>query len=253
MANLDLIRSLNLQYGKASPIVRETKLFALNEAFDPDKIEKALPDSLAEMGPYYWAYFDAGLPSEVAMLFIDVCGFSTRFSGLMGEEIASFFDEYYDVVIPIIYKHKGEIDKIIGDGILCVFGKPYLDVEMDGAISAADKCAKEIIEKTAGTDFSTKIAFHCGVINYFKNKSRYYKEFTMIGKPLTEIFRLESVCRDELINYYRDTAIWDFYKEKLNSFTPTKAFKPKWLHDTLELPPLKGVDYTAFHTIKLNT
>ena len=43
---------------------------------------------------------------------------------------------------------------------------------------------------------------HCGTINYFKNKTGLYHEFTMIGKPLTELFRLESVSIDERINYY---------------------------------------------------
>jgi hypothetical protein len=53
MPNLDLIKRLNEQYGKQSAVRSETKLFAINEAIDPDKLEKALPNSLASLGPLY--------------------------------------------------------------------------------------------------------------------------------------------------------------------------------------------------------
>lgn len=96
MANLNLIKRFNQQYGKQSPIRRETKLFAVTESFDPDKIQKALPDSLARLGIDYTMYFDLGLEADVALLFIDVCNFSTRFSDLGGEAIGVFFDSYYD-------------------------------------------------------------------------------------------------------------------------------------------------------------
>lgn len=188
MANLDLIKRLNEEYGKTSPIRLQTKLFAINEAIDPERIEKALPDSLASMGIAYTRYFDFGLPADVVLLFIDVCSFSTRFGDLSGFEVSNFFDEYYDIVIPIIYRYKGEVDKIIGDGIICVFGQPFDEAPLDQLIINANVCAKEIILKTRGTNFSSKVAFHCGRINYFKNKTGYYKEFTIVGKPLTELF-----------------------------------------------------------------
>ena len=59
------------------------------------------------MGPSFTRYFDLGLPAEVVLLFIDVCSFSTRYSHLKGEEIAKYFDKYYDIIIPIIYEYGG--------------------------------------------------------------------------------------------------------------------------------------------------
>lgn len=253
MANLDLIKKLNEEYGKNSSIIRETKLFSLNESFDPGKIEKALPDALADFGPSYTRYFDFGLPADVALLFIDVCGFSTRFGHLNGEDIAEYFHKYYDIVIPIIYKYGGEIDKIMGDGIICVFGPPYLENNLTNSINKANQCAKEIIKITKGGQFSSKVAFHAGTINYFKNKTGLYKEFTMIGKPLTEIFRLESVSLDERINYYGETQIREFYEKRFNGNTTIgTSNKTEWLHSDHKLPNLKGIDFTKYHTIKYN-
>jgi len=248
MANLDVIKRLNEYYGKQSPVRTETKLFAINEAIGSDRIEKAITNSLASMGPLYAGYFDMGLPAEVA------CSFSTRYGHLDGEKIAEYFDKYYDKVIPIIYEYGGEIDKIIGDGIICIFGPPFLDNDLDLNIKRANDCAKALIEATEGKEYSSKLAFHCGTINYFKNKTGLYKEFTMIGKPLTEIFRLETVSLDERINYYSDTPIRSYYEEIFNkpSSAAVKLTKAKWKHHDHVLPPLKGVNFSSYHSISHN-
>lgn len=253
MANLDLIKSLNQQYGKQSPIISESKLFSINEAIDPGKLEKALTDSLATMGPAYSGYFDFGLPANIAMLYIDVCGFSTRFGNLNGEEIATFFDSYYDIVIPLIYHYHGEVDKIIGDGIVCIFGPPFLSSDINDNIIRANTCAKEIIKATKKTKYSSKIAFHCGKINYFKNKSGLYKEFTMIGKPVTEIFRLESISIEERINYFDETLIRTYYQSKLKNLLATRPGEnAEWLHNEHRVPDLKGINFKVFHSIRHN-
>jgi class 3 adenylate cyclase len=119
-------------------------------------------------------------------------------------------------VIPIIYEYGGEIDKIIGDGIICIFGPPFLGNDLKQNIKKANDCAKALIEATEGKEYSSKVAFHCGIINYFKNKTGLYKEFTMIGKPLTEIFRLESVSLDERVNYYSNTPIRLYFEAIIN-------------------------------------
>lgn len=254
MANLDFIKRLNEQYGKSSPVRTEIRKFSINEAIDPNRLEKAITNSLASMGPSYAGYFDMGLPAEVALLFVDVCSFSTRFGHLDGEDIATYFDKYYDVVIPIIYEHGGEIDKIIGDGIICIFGPPFLNNDINQNIKKASNCSKAIIKATEGKVYSSKVAFHSGTINYFKNKTGLYKEFTMIGKPLTEIFRLESVSLDERVNYYSDTEIRTYYEELINPIliTSSSIGNAEWTHYTHELPALKGVDFDKYYSIKHN-
>ena len=36
----------------------------------------------------------------------------------------------------------------------------------------------------------------------YKNKSENYPEYTMIGKPITELFRLESIAENNSINFF---------------------------------------------------
>jgi class 3 adenylate cyclase len=252
MANLDQIYNLNKRYNRTTAVT-EAFTANLNEGFNPNSIEKAITNRIAEMGPRFSRCFEFSLPTDIAILFIDVCNFSTRFKHLKGESIADYFDQYYNLVIPIIYRFGGEIDKIIGDGIIAVFGQPFLNEDYLTAIRYADACAKAIIEQTINTGFSSKVAFHAGSINYFKNKSGLYNEFTIIGKPLTELFRLESISINECVNYYDNSPVKIYYESRnvyLQSNSPITSIK--WWHSHHDIINLKGVDYKNFYSIKLS-
>ncbi|WP_031457279.1 nucleotidyl cyclase domain-containing protein [Flavobacterium chungangense] len=246
MANLELIKKLNLKYNKPTAFTRSTKSFSLNESFNGN-IQLAIQNNISSLGSNYTTYFEQGKTAEVVLLFIDVCNFSTRFSNLDGNGISQYFDEYYDLVIPIIYEFGGEIDKIIGDGIICVFGQPFLAKNLNDCISIADKCAKKIIVETKKRDkFKSKIAFHFGKINYFKNKSIFYNELTIVGKPLTELFRLESISENEKINYFVNSDYYDNWNDEINQNSLV------WTLEKIQSVPLnlKGVDYKYFQTNK---
>lgn len=253
MADLELIERLNRHYGKRSTITEGKKLFAINEALDPDNIQKAITDSLASLGPAFTMYFDFGLPADVVLLYIDVCNFSTRFSDLDGEEIGDYFDAYYDIVIPIIYKYGGEVDKIMGDGIICIFGPPFRTNKLNDNITNADQCAKEIVRATINSRFESKIAMHSGTIHYFKNKTGLYKEFTIIGKPVTELFRLESISIEKRINYYDNTAIRSFYSNKIAVSSHSSIKPAEWTHVSGKVENLKGVSFENFFSIRYNS
>ena len=245
MANLDLIRKLNLNYEKNSAIAKSADIVNLNEAFDPDIIEKGLDNAIANLGPTFIGCFEFGLPADVAIMFIDVCSFSTRFARLMGDEIGEYFDVYYDIVIPLIYKYGGEVEKIIGDGIIAVFGPPFLNADISECIKNAARCSKEIIKNTVNTDYSSKIALHSGEIHYYKNKTGLYKEFTMIGKPLTELFRLESVAEDDCVNYFEGTPIYEYFHARtlpVNAPASQRS-QTRWSQYSKLVTGLKGVDY----------
>lgn len=251
MANLDLIRKLNLNYAKNSNIANSSDIVNLNEAFDPYMIEKGLDNALANLGPDFIGCFEFGLATDVAIMFVDVCSFSTRFTDLNGDQIGEYFDIYYDIVIPIIYSYGGEVEKIIGDGIIAVFGRPFLNADISECIKNAARCSKEIIRNTVNTEYSSKIALHSGLIHYYKNKTGLYKEFTMIGKPLTELFRLESISEDDCVNYYEGTPVYEYFRQRtlpLNASASQRSQTP-WVQYSKIISELKGVAYTRMSYI----
>ncbi|WP_138993490.1 adenylate/guanylate cyclase domain-containing protein [Larkinella sp. C7] len=174
--------------------------------------------------------------AELVLLFIDICSFSTKFSSLNNQQLTSYLDSYYKIVLPIIYKYQGEIDKIMGDGIICLFGPPFLNTTYNDRLRKAEDCAKEIIAATNGTSYSLKIALHPGQCMYYHNTSLNYPDFTIIGKCITELYRLESIAEDEKIIFFSGTK---FESETLTRHT--NFTRPWYISNQASFPSLKGV------------
>jgi class 3 adenylate cyclase len=253
MANFNKIKKLNEKYGKTNPIVDFYYEGSIDESFNPTKINQALQGEIEGVNSEYIRFFNDGLDIQAALLFVDVCGFSTRFSELKGNEISKYFDEYYDLIIPIIYDFGGEIDKIMGDGIIAVFAPPFSNKEIHKLVSDVNLCATRIIEESKETKFSSKVAIHSGVINYYHNKSDHYSEYTMIGKPLTELFRLESVSVDESINFFIDTELHELHKSQIEKSNMMRMLYP--MSDSPytkhHVSDLKGIDYGGYYSLKV--
>ncbi|MCK9421454.1 MAG: adenylate/guanylate cyclase domain-containing protein [Bacteroidales bacterium] len=163
----------------------------LNEHFD-----------LAQRMPSLVEYFESKPEEEIVLLFIDIANFSIITEKKDNEFITNYLDSFYRRTIPIIYEFGGQVEKLMGDGIVCVFGKPFIDVEWPDEFNRAELCAQKIINRFYNTDKEVKIALHSGFITYYKTPGTNYEEYTMIGRPITELFRLESVSRKNAINFY---------------------------------------------------
>lgn len=253
MANLEQIKYFNERFGKKSPITQKKMIFSINESLDPENLKKAISSSIADLGPFYTIYLEQGKSAQAVLLFIDISNFSTLQNGLTGNQISEFFDQYYDVVIPIIYKHGGEIDKIMGDGIICLFAPPFSVTTPEKRLFNANECAEEIVKVTKNTKFASKVAIHSGSINYFKNKSGYYNELTIVGKPLTELFRLESISHEGSINFFANSPIHELHKPEIEKnirigFMYTMLYGPYERHNVIGL---KGVSYSAYYSKKI--
>lgn len=205
MPNLKQIESLRNKYNVRSlsnSKVNTRQIKALNENFNRPVQQIKSFFSIQGLDSHIIEYLEGQKNAEVILLFIDITDFSKKCENLSNNDLSLFLDDYYDKVIPIIYNHGGEIEKIIGDGIICLFGEPFLSGCKESLFEKADQCAKDIIIKLKGTTKEVKIALHDGKIMYYKNKSSDYSEYTMIGKPMTELFRLESVSENNSINFF---------------------------------------------------
>lgn len=225
MPNLRQIISLREKYDFSSRIndsfnveaVKEHFEFkALQKAFSLESIKPLLEDvnvrryfsvTTKKQIPNIIKYFEEQKKELVALLYIDITDFSLKTNSLSSEEITQRLDDYYNTLIPIIYEYKGEIEKIMGDGIICIFGAPFLNsYDCKKKYIKAESCARKIIKTFRRTENAVKIALHSGQIIYYKTPTDDYEEYTMIGKALTELYRLESISITNSINYFQNSA-----------------------------------------------
>jgi class 3 adenylate cyclase len=67
--------------------------------------------------------FFAGERRELSVVFTDLAGFTTV-SELLKEETVSLLNEYLGLMVPVIGRNLGYVNKFLGDGIMFFFGAP---------------------------------------------------------------------------------------------------------------------------------
>ena len=58
---------------------------------------------------------------DISVLFADLKGFTSFSEGNEPEEVTTMLNTYFDVAVPAVERHGGEIDRIIGDALMVTF------------------------------------------------------------------------------------------------------------------------------------
>ncbi|MCX5816880.1 MAG: response regulator [Proteobacteria bacterium] len=176
--------------------------------------------------------------SPVTILFTDIRGFTRLTSTMPPEELASFLNKYYfQPMSDIVSKHKGIVDKYIGDSVMALFGAPiHYDKDEENAV----ECGIEMIENMEGSKkaFQMGIGISTGyvVTGIFGSISK--KEYTALGMPVNIAARLqkfaahgEIVISEETLRKLNGSATF----KKVGSFSPFPSSPPvvyyKWIRN----------------------
>lgn len=125
--------------------------------------------------------------------FIDIAGFSSKIKDWGVENVQDYLNQYYNEIFPIIHKHHGQIDKIMGDGIVVVFSNVFGFAYSNGIGSACLDFCKECVETLEKSIFAVKAAIASGQMFFCKTGvEEVYEEISCIGHPMTTAFRLEN-------------------------------------------------------------
>ena len=140
-----------------------------------------------------------GVKKDIAVLFVDIRGFSTMSEKLNPEQVVEILNDYLNLTSTAIFKFGGTLDKFIGDATMAVFNAP-LDIEkpvLKAICAALDmlKGAMELGEKSQ-KKYGTKVTFGIG-INYGTAivgniGASFRMEYTAIGDAVNTAQRLES-------------------------------------------------------------
>ena len=130
-----------------------------------------------------------GEEREVAILFVDIVGSTALAARRPPTEVVALLNAFFGVVVDVMERHGGWVNKFEGDAALCVFGAPTARSDCAGdALASArelhERLTAELPELDAGIGVSAGdvVAGNLGAEQRF--------EYTVIGDPVNEAARL---------------------------------------------------------------
>ncbi len=152
-----------------------------------------------------------GRRKNIAVLFVDIRGFTPLSENLMPEQVVDILNSYLTIIANAVADNGGTLDKFIGDAAMAVFNSPSdLDNYVLRAVCTAwdIRCngaalKKECLDKY-GVEVEFGIGVHCGdaVIGNIGSQNR--MEYTAIGDTVNTSSRLEGAAAPGQILVTRD-------------------------------------------------
>lgn len=143
-----------------------------------------------------------GERKNVCILFSDIRGFTDFSEGHTSEEVVSMLNEYFEVMVSIINRHGGVVDKFIGDAIMAVWGIPHEDEnDCKNALRACLDMRIELQKLNESRINRGLIPIKIGVGMHYGEAisgqigSQERMEFTVIGDTVNTASRIEGATK----------------------------------------------------------
>jgi adenylate cyclase len=158
------------------------------------------PELVDEMARDPRKYNMAPRAAELTILFSDVRGFTSISEALKPEELREYINEYLTAMSGIIRsRHRGTLDKYIGDAIMAFWGAPVDDEQhaRNGVLAALDMQTerRQLNERFAARGWPTLnigIGLNTGSVRVGDMGSQVRRAYTVMGDPVNVASRLES-------------------------------------------------------------
>lgn len=150
--------------------------------------------SLAELG---------GARREMSVLFSDIRGFTAVTEKGDPEALVSQLNDYFSRMVEIVFRHRGTVDKFVGDMVMALFAAPVDDDEhAEHAVAAAVEMVHalgELNRKWAlegRPQLDIGVGINSGVMIAGNIGSTSIMSYTVIGDNVNLASRLESLNKD---------------------------------------------------------
>lgn len=136
---------------------------------------------------------------DIAVLFVDIRGFTTMSEILEPEQVVEILNRYLNLTTNAIFKNKGTLDKFVGDATMAVFNSPFDldDYEFRAVCAAMDIVAggaalEEELLKEFGRSVGFGVGVNCGPAVVGNVGCEFRMDFTAIGDTVNTAARLEA-------------------------------------------------------------
>ncbi len=188
---------------------------------------------------------------EMTVLFSDVRGFTTLSEGLNPKELSDMMNEFLTAFTTVIHRHRGTIDKYMGDAIMAFWGAPLSDPEhARHAVEACLDMIKRMYE--LHEEFPQKnwpalkigVGINTGTMSVGNMGSEFRMAYTVIGDSVNLGSRLEGLTKqygvDALISESTRNMVPDHVFREIDlvrvkgKHEPVAIYEPLGHRDTIQ-------------------
>jgi adenylate cyclase len=154
---------------------------------------------------------------RVAVMFVDFRSFTAGARDRSPQEVVDRLDGAFAVLVDILDRHGGIVNKFLGDGFLALFGAP---LEAHDAAHQAVAAAREMLDANERVNKATSwplrigIGIHFGEVVAGNIGSPRRKEYTVIGDTVNFAARLEALNKDFNSQFLISQAVHDALGEE---------------------------------------
>lgn len=136
---------------------------------------------------------------DIAVLFVDIRGFTSMSERLSPEQVVSILNRYLGMTSECVARNKGTLDKFVGDCTMAFWGAP---LPMDDAIYRGVKCAMDIVDgaktiskelvEEIGEELNVGVGVNFGPAVVGNIGADRHMDYTAIGDTVNTAARLEA-------------------------------------------------------------
>ncbi len=140
-----------------------------------------------------------GKTCDIAVLFVDVRGFTTMSERLEPEKVVFILNRYLEMASDCVDRNHGTLDKFVGDAMMAFWGAP---LSQDDAVYNAVKTAKEIVDgaqkvsdelkNDIGEELRVGVGVNYGPAVVGNMGAERHMDYTAIGDTVNTAARLEA-------------------------------------------------------------
>jgi len=191
------------------------------------------PELVERMNRSPESYSNDGETREMTVLFADVRNFTTISESLTAAGLKDFLNRFFTPMTEIIFRHRGTIDKYVGDMVMAFWGAPLDDprhaanaVEAAFEMLAAVERLKPEFRALGLPEINIGIGLNTGLMNVGDMGSAFRRAYTVLGDSVNLASRLEGLTK--------------FYGVLLVVGPKTRELADEFLYRRLDLVRVKG-------------
>ncbi|MCR4584793.1 MAG: adenylate/guanylate cyclase domain-containing protein [Lachnospiraceae bacterium] len=183
---------------------------------------------------------------DIAVLFVDVRGFTTMSERLEPEKVVFILNRYLTMASGCVEDNKGTLDKFVGDAMMAFWGAP---LPQEDAVYNAVKTAEAIIEGAArvsdelkeeiGEELRVGVGVHFGPAIVGNMGAERHMDYTAIGDTVNTAARLEANAPGGTV--YISRAVADALGERIETTSLGNSVKLKGKADGFEVLKLEKI------------